>query len=183
MAERRDALRGLVRFADELNKRLARIVTPDTVWTIGQVQVHPNATSIVPGQVTFTVQWRDADEERLEAMTAIVRETADRAAEAHGLEVERSGYNAVPPTRMDEALRLRLEAAAAARAAGQWRRMPSGALHDAANVSRLMPAAMLLVPSIGGISHDFAEDTAREHLVIGAEVLAASVDPGLGPSP
>lgn len=184
MAERQDAFQGLVRFADELNRRLAGVVTPDTVWTIGHVQVHPNASSIVPGQVTFTVQWRDADEERLEAMTAIVREAADRAAEAHGLEVERSGYNAVPPTRMDEALRLRLEAAAAARAAGKWRRMPSGALHDAANVSRLMPAAMLLVPSIGGISHDFAEDTAPEHLIIGAEVLAASVDtsPGSAPS-
>lgn len=180
MAERRDAFQGLVRFADELNKRLARIVTPDTVWTIGQVQVHPNATSIVPGQVTFTVQWRDGDEQRLEAMAAAVREIAERVAETHGLELERSGQNAIPPTRMDEALRLRLEAAAAERAPGKWRRMPSGALHDAANVARLMPAAMLFVPSIGGISHDFAEDTAREHLVIGVEVLAASVAPGAG---
>ena len=69
---------------------------------------------------------------------------------------------------------LRIETASEHLATGKWRRMPSGALHDAANVSHLMPVAMLFVPSIGGISHSFVEDTAVEHLVLGAEVLAAS---------
>lgn len=64
---------------------------------------------------------------------------------------------------------------AQAKAPGKWRHMPSGALHDAANVSQLMPVAMLFVPSINGISHDFAEDTAVEDLIVGAQVLAASV--------
>lgn len=56
--------------------------------------------------------------------------------------------------------------------------MPSGALHDATNVSRLMPVAMLFVPSIGGISHAFEEDTDEEDLVAGLRVLAhaAGVD-------
>jgi N-carbamoyl-L-amino-acid hydrolase len=53
--------------------------------------------------------------------------------------------------------------------------MPSGALHDATNVSRLMPVAMVFVPSIGGISHDFAEDTADADLVAGLKVLAGAV--------
>lgn len=176
MAERRDAFQGLVRFAEDLNRRLSGIVTPATVWTIGYVQVRPNAASIVPGQAEFSVQWRDADEARLDEITAAVRETASQAAGTHGLEVERAGYNAVPPTRMDPQLRLRLETAAERLSPGKWRRMPSGALHDAANVSRLMPAAMLFVPSIGGVSHAFAEDTATEYLIIGCEVLAASVD-------
>jgi N-carbamoyl-L-amino-acid hydrolase len=50
--------------------------------------------------------------------------------------------------------------------------MPSGALHDASNLSRMMPVGMLFVPSIGGISHDFAEDTAEADLVTGLKVLA-----------
>ena len=54
--------------------------------------------------------------------------------------------------------------------------MPSGALHDATNVSALMPAAMLFVPSIGGISHDFAEDTKEDDLMVGLKVLAGAVD-------
>jgi N-carbamoyl-L-amino-acid hydrolase len=53
--------------------------------------------------------------------------------------------------------------------------MPSGALHDATNVARLMPVAMLFVPSIGGISHAFEEDTDEVDLVAGIEVLAQAV--------
>jgi N-carbamoyl-L-amino-acid hydrolase len=54
--------------------------------------------------------------------------------------------------------------------------MPSGALHDATNVSKLMPVAMLFVPSIGGISHAFGEDTAEADLVTGLRVLASAVE-------
>ena len=50
--------------------------------------------------------------------------------------------------------------------------MPSGALHDAANVARVMPTGMLFVPSIGGISHAFDEDTDEADLTLGLEVLA-----------
>jgi N-carbamoyl-L-amino-acid hydrolase len=53
--------------------------------------------------------------------------------------------------------------------------MPSGALHDAANLAPLMPTGMLFVPSIGGISHDFAEDTDEADLVLGLRVLARAV--------
>ena len=73
---------------------------------------------------------------------------------------------------MDSILRARLEEGAEAVAPGRWRRMPSGALHDATNVARLMPVAMLFVPSIGGISHAFEEDTDEADLVAGLRVLA-----------
>ncbi len=50
---------------------------------------------------------------------------------------------------------------------GGWQTMPSGAGHDAQNVAKVMPAAMLFVPSIGGISHHWAEDTKEEDLALG----------------
>jgi N-carbamoyl-L-amino-acid hydrolase len=53
--------------------------------------------------------------------------------------------------------------------------MSSGALHDATNVARLMPVALLFVPSIGGISHAFEEDTHEADLVTGLSVLAQAV--------
>jgi N-carbamoyl-L-amino-acid hydrolase len=53
--------------------------------------------------------------------------------------------------------------------------MPSGALHDSACVSNVMPMAMLFVPSRGGISHNFSEDTDRDDLALGGEVLAMAV--------
>jgi len=54
--------------------------------------------------------------------------------------------------------------------------MTSGALHDAANVSSQIPTAMLFVPSINGISHDFAEDTDEADLIAGLHVLAKAIE-------
>lgn len=80
------------------------------------------------------------------------------------------------PVDMDARLRGALEHAAEAKVPGRWRKMPSGALHDATNVSKVMPVAMLFVPSIGGISHAFGEDTAEPDLVTGLGVLAGAVE-------
>jgi N-carbamoyl-L-amino-acid hydrolase len=176
MAMRRDAFQGLVQFASEMNSRLADIVTPATVWTIGHVSVHPNAVSIVPGEVKFKVQWRDAEDRRLDRMRSAMDDIAVRVTANRGLTLERSNYFSIAPTQIDQKLMTSLGKSSERLAAGNWRYMPSGALHDAANVSRLMPVAMLFVPSIGGISHDFAEDTRIEHLVLGAKVLAVVSD-------
>ena len=69
-----------------------------------------------------------------------------------------------------------LEAAAEAEVPGRWGVMPSGELHDATNLSKLMPVAMLFVPSINGISHAFGEDTVEADLVTGLRVLAGAVE-------
>ncbi|WP_102108543.1 hydantoinase/carbamoylase family amidase [Oceaniglobus roseus] len=172
MDMRRDAFQGLSAFNTALNEAFRNVVTPRTVWTIGHVTVHPNATSIVPGKVTFSMQWRDGEADRLDRMEAIIRETAAAVAAERGLTLEVGPLLGLAPTAMDGRLRGALEAAAQEIAPGAWRRMPSGALHDATNAARHMPVAMLFVPSIGGISHDFAEDTAEADLVTGLEVLA-----------
>ena len=178
MAVRRDAFQGLARYTEALNTALAPIVTPSTVWTIGHVAVEPNASSIVPGRATFTVQWRDAESDRMDDMERLIRETVDETASSSGLAADVSGYFSLPPVAMDAGLVGRLEASAARLAPDRWRRMRSGALHDATNVSALLPTAMLFVPSIGGISHSFAEDTAEADLVLGAQVLADCVGSG-----
>lgn len=172
MAMRRDAFQGLVAFAGRINAELAKIVTPDTVWTIGHVALQPGAASIVPGVAEFSVQWRDAEEARLDRMEAVIRQAAASVADDGGLECTHAGYLSIPPTPIGGPLREQLEATAQRLAPQRWRRMPSGALHDANNVARLMPVAMLFVPSIGGVSHDFSEDTREEDLVLGARILA-----------
>jgi N-carbamoyl-L-amino-acid hydrolase len=172
---RRDAVQGLVRFSTLINERLAGIVTDASVWTIGHVTVSPNASSIVPGRAVFSMQWRDGDVVRLKAMEAVIRSTAAEVAEERGLAVQFGPMLGLDPVAMDERLQEALVSAAEDVAPGKWRRMPSGALHDATNVARHLPVAMLFVPSIGGISHDFAEDTDEADLVAGLQVLAAAV--------
>lgn len=169
---RRDAFQGLVAFTAALNDRLRNVVTPSTVWTIGHVTVHPNASSIVPGKVGFSMQWRDGDADRLRRMEQVVRDTAQETADALGLDVTFGPMWELEPVAMDARLRGALATGAEAISPGKWREMPSGALHDATNVARLMPVAMLFVPSIGGISHAFEEDTNEADLVAGLRVLA-----------
>lgn len=175
MHQRRDAFQALSAFNAALNDRLRNIVTPRTVWTIGRIQLRPNAPSIVPGEVVFDVQWRDVDDDRLARIEALVRDLVAEIAVDHGMQVEIVPIKALQPVPMDANLRAALSAAAEAQAPGKWREMPSGALHDASNMARLMPSAMLFVPSIEGISHDFAEDTHEADLITGLRVMADAV--------
>ena len=172
MALRRDAFQGLAQFNVLLNERLRNVVTPQSVWTIGHVEVAPNASSIVPGQVRFSMQWRDEDSGRLQRMQDVIETTLAEVADTSSLTVEQGPLLGLEPVAMDPALRARLEEGADKVASGRWRTLPSGALHDATNVARHLPVAMLFVPSIGGISHAFEEDTDEADLVAGLRVLA-----------
>ena len=172
---RRDAFQGLAEVAARLPERLAGIVTPDSVWTIGHVVLHPGAHSVIPGECRFSMQWRDGDLARLAAMEAAIRALLTEVSTARGLSLSYGPMLGLDPVAMAPHLRAALSDAAEAECPGAWRDMPSGALHDATGVSRLMPAAMLFVPSINGISHDFAEDTDEADLVTGLRVLARAV--------
>ncbi len=172
---RRDAVQGMVEAISRINTAFAPIVSDSTVWTNGHVTVHPNASSIVPGRVRFSMQWRDREMARLDQMEEIIRTIAAEVAEARGLGVEISDYWALEPVAMDDRLMGAIKDAVAREAPEKWREMPSGALHDATCVSALMPVAMLFVPSINGISHAFAEDTDEADLVTGVKVLASAV--------
>jgi N-carbamoyl-L-amino-acid hydrolase len=121
------------------------------------------------------MQWRDGDAERLGRMERVIRDLAAEVAQARGMQVSFGQMLGLEPVAMDARLRKALEGSAQAVVPGKWRGMPSGALHDATNVARLMPVAMLFVPSIGGISHAFEEDTAEADLVTGVQVLAGAV--------
>ncbi|MDQ2095110.1 hydantoinase/carbamoylase family amidase [Rhodalgimonas zhirmunskyi] len=172
---RRDAFQALAAFNAVIEERFRNIVTPETVWTIGHVSLHPNAHSIVPGRASFSMQWRDRDADRLCRMEGIIRSTAQEVAEARGMDLEFGQMLGLEPVEMDKDLRAALEASAEVTVPGKWRAMQSGALHDASNVAAHMPVAMLFVPSINGLSHVFEEDTDERDLVTGLRILAGAV--------
>jgi N-carbamoyl-L-amino-acid hydrolase len=122
------------------------------------------------------MQWRDADVGRLSKIEGIVSEVAQDVAESTGLSVQFDQVLGLDPVKMDLPLFNALERAAEDVVKARWSRMHSGALHDATNVARLMPVAMLFVPSINGISHAFGEDTEDEDLIAGLRVLTKAVE-------
>ena len=172
---RKDAFQAVSAFNTALNERFRNVVTPSTVWTVGHLSLHPNASSIVPGKAVFSMQWRDGDVDRLSRMEQIIRNTAEEIAQERDMALTFGPLLGLEPVAMDARLRQALMQGAQDIAPGKWREMPSGALHDATNVSRLMPVAMLFVPSIGGISHSFEEDTDEADLVAGVSVLVRAI--------
>ena len=159
----------------DMQPAFAPLVTERTVWTLGRIVVEPNAPSIVPGSATVSVQMRDPDVARLDHMLAEVLAVADRVAKAQKLDLSVTPGFTADPVPMDARMIDALADAAARIAPERWRRMPSGALHDATNVSRVLPSAMLFVPSIGGISHNPDEDTKRPDLEAGLLALAEAI--------
>jgi N-carbamoyl-L-amino-acid hydrolase len=173
MARRRDASSALYELAHRINQEFPKVAGERSVWTMGRLKLEPNATSIVPGYADLDLQFRDASDAPLDAFEKVVaRLVADMNARG-GVKITAIPSRApIPPTRMDPDLQKHIEAAAERHAPGQWQRMPSGAFHDAGIISASLPSAMLFIPSIGGISHDFAEDSRDEDIVLGCQVLA-----------
>jgi N-carbamoyl-L-amino-acid hydrolase len=176
MADRRDAGVSLRKVAARLEERAAALAGPITVWTIGVMRLDPGAQSVVPGFAEMLFQFRDTDARIVAAIEAMVRETVAEADAAGPCRVTLHGpSHASEPAAMDPALMAALEAAAEAHAPGMHVRMPSGAGHDAQIAAGHMPAAMLFVPSIGGISHHWSEDTAEADIALGAQVYVDAV--------
>ena len=180
MARRRDASTALYELAHRINTEFPRAAGERTVWTMGRLKVEPNATSIVPGYADLDLQFRDASEAPLEAFEKIAERIVAEMNARGGVRIEATrARTPIPPTKMDDGLRKHLEAAAEKHAPGKWMRLPSGAFHDAGIISASLPSAMLFIPSIGGISHDFAEDSRDDDIVLGCQVLADAVAAGV----
>ncbi len=173
MARRRDASTALYELAHRINQEFPKVAGQRSVWTMGRVRVEPNATSIVPGYAELDLQFRDPEDAPLDAFEEVVARLVEEMNVRGGVTIEAIRARApIRPSRMDPRLQSHIEAAAERHAPGLWQRMPSGAFHDAGIVSERLPSAMLFIPSIGGISHDFAEDSRDEDIVLGCQVIA-----------
>jgi beta-ureidopropionase / N-carbamoyl-L-amino-acid hydrolase len=173
MRRRRDAATALYELAYRINQEFPKVAAERSVWTMGRIRIEPNATSIVPGYAELDLQFRDPEEGPLDAFETVVASLVAEMNARGGVAIEAIRARApIRPSRMDARLQAHIEAAADRHAPGRWQRMPSGAFHDAGIVSECLPSAMLFIPSIGGISHDFAEDSREEDIVLGCQVLA-----------
>ncbi len=173
MDRRRDAAVAMFRFGSLLQERMAAAAESTSVWTIGRVTVEPGAPSIVPGHAELTVQFRDQRDDVLLRMLDAVAATAEEIDATSPVDVvAHPGQSPIAPTVMDAGLMSHLAEAADRHATGRWVVMPSAAGHDAMVLAHHLPCAMLFIPSIGGVSHDFAEDSRDDDIVLGCQVLA-----------
>jgi len=176
MVRRKDAGVTMVRVANRIHDRFPGIAGPLTVWTIGRMVIEPNAPSVIPGRAEMQVQFRDSDPERLTLFEKTLHELVGEADRAGPCRVEVEPMARSEPRPMDPGFQREIEVAAERHAPGMYMRLPSAAGHDAAVLSYRMPAGMMFIPSLGGISHHWSEDSKEEDIVLGAQVFADAAE-------
>ncbi len=174
MRVRRDALAAAARLALEIRQIAGKHV--DAVCTMGSLKTFPGIATAVVGRCEATLDQRDLHAPVLAQMLAEARAASERFAAEEGCTVEWSRLWGIEPVPFHPHL-IELCDEAVRETAGASHRLASGPLHDAAEVARCgIPAVMMFVQSLGGISHNKVEDTAEEYLgmsVVAMERLAA----------
>lgn len=175
MAIRKDAGVALARFAVAINDRLPAVAGPRSVWTAGRILLDPGQLSIIPGGGEMMLQMRDADDSVLDRMQKTLTELVAEMNARGPCRVQAEMIRRSIPAVMAEPFQAALDAAADARVPGKHERIPSGAGHDAQVFAKHMPSGMMFVPSIGGISHHWSENTSDEDISLGAQVFVDAV--------
>jgi N-carbamoyl-L-amino-acid hydrolase len=144
----------------------------DGVATAGELRLEPGIVTAIAGRATLGVDLRHPEPDALERMLGAARSACREAAEGRGCELTETRVWGIEPTLFDTGLVFAARRACE-RVAGEAASMTSGALHDAAEVARVLPAVMVFAPSTGGISHAPEEDTPEPDLAVAIEAFAA----------
>ncbi len=163
MDQRRDALAGAARLALEIRDIARR---HGGVCTVGRLSVQPGIPTAVVGQCDLTLDQRHLEAEALARMLAEAQAAGERFSQAEGLVITWSRLWNIHPIPFHPEL-IQLCAGAIEETCGVAHRLPSGPLHDAAEVARAgVPTVMMFVQSLRGLSHAPEEDTREEHLAL-----------------
>lgn len=169
MNARHDALAAAAKLALEIRSIAGK--HKDAVCTMGSVKTFPGIVTAVVGRCETTLDQRDLDAQVLAGMYREAREASERFAREEKCTVEWSRIWSIEPIAFHPTL-LGFCEEAVREVAGAAHRLPSGPLHDAAEVARAgIPTVMMFVQSLRGISHNKIEDTREEHLEMSVQAL------------
>jgi len=170
MDKRRDALAGAARLELEI-REIAKRTGEGAVCTMGGVVTKPGIVTSVVETAECLLDQRQLDAAKLAAMLDDAKSASARFAEEEDIEVEWERIWNIEPILFDEAL-IELADESVREVAGTSHRLPSGPLHDAAEIARAgVPTVMLFVQSLRGLSHTKLEDTKDEHLELAVQAL------------
>src|SRR5688572_22866706 len=174
MNRRRDAMLSAAEFALGVN-RVATSMEGRQVATVGRIRAEPGAPNVIPGKVVMSLEIRDLEAAKIERVHAAVVAEAGKIAKARQTPISFAELQvASEPAPTDERMR-RIIARAAESLGLKHQLMPSGAGHDAQDMTHIAPTGMIFVPSVGGVSHSPKEFTAPEDMANGANVLLQTI--------
>lgn len=151
-------------------RRIAEELGGNQVATVGAIDLSPNLVNVIAYKAMFTVDLRNTDEAALRHAENRLHAYAREVAGGEGVEISSRRLARFEPVAFDPAT-VGLVEETALGLGFSVKRMPSGAGHDAQMLARICPAAMIFVPSVGGISHNIKEFTTTAQIEAGANVL------------
>ena len=174
MNRRQDAMLSAAELTLAVN-RVATSLEGRQVATVGRIRAEPGAPNVIPGRVVMSLEIRDLDAGKMQQVFDAIMIEADSIAEARQTPISFAELDvASPPAPTD--LRMRKIIAQSAEDLGlSYKFMPSGAGHDAQDMTHVAPTGMIFVPSVDGISHSPKEFTSPEDMANGAAVLLRTV--------
>lgn len=173
MDQRQDAMLAAAKFTVAVNDAV-RGEPGRQVATVGRLVVTPNTTNVIPAQVVLTVDLRDLDQAKIDHFSREFERLAREIGTATSTSFAFKTLVDSEPALSDGSVMAWIEQGASALGLSH-QRMPSGAGHDAQEIARIAPMAMIFVPSVGGISHSPKEFTRPEDCAHGADVLLNAV--------
>jgi allantoate deiminase/N-carbamoyl-L-amino-acid hydrolase len=172
MVLRRDALVAASALVVEVDAAARR--HPTSVATVGRLDVRPGSVTTVPGEVELAIDARDIDSERQRELAELLLDDAIRISRRHDVDLTAAVLSDQSPVLLHHTLRRRV-ADAARELDVPCAVLTSGAMHDAAFMAQVAPAALVFVPSRDGISHSPAETSDAADLARAAEVVARAI--------
>jgi len=173
MGYRKDTVYGFSKMCASAIDKAKKLGDP-LVLTIGKVIPRPNVPNVIAGELDFTIDCRHTNMDILSAFTEEIIHDMEKTAEELGLEMQTEMWLDDNPVPMDENI-IKIITDVCKENNVNYRIMHSGAGHDSQIIAPRIPTGMIFVPSIGGISHNPAEDTKTEDLVEGIKILIGTL--------
>lgn len=173
MPLRRDALSTLAEIALAV-ERLTLARGPNAVATIGEAVIKNPSRNVIPGELKFTLDLRSADADIIATLDREIRAAITNIAAKRKVEVRFERIWHKPPTHFDPKIADAVEQATKDQGYS-YRRIVSGAGHDACNLNNVMPTAMIFVPCKDGVSHNELEDATQADCAAGGNVLLHTI--------
>jgi N-carbamoyl-L-amino-acid hydrolase len=174
MNMRQDALLAAAHLIIAVN-RVVMSVPGSQVGTVGRIKAEPGASNVIPGEVVMSLELRDLSGEKIRSLYEKIEEEAQAIARQTDTKISFSSIDATAiPAPTDARIRKYIDEAAKEFGLSTLF-MPSGAGHDAQDMTRITPTGMIFIPSIGGISHSPKEYSRPEDITNGVNVLLHTI--------
>jgi hydantoinase/carbamoylase family amidase len=174
MPDRHDAFLAAAEIALAVESAALNSPSPDTVGTVGKVEVRPGAINSIPNHVLIEIDFRDTDLTTRDQAIALIQSTAEKICQRRGVSLSWRQINADPPATCDPALVTLIESATTTLGYSH-QRMISRAYHDSLFMARVAPTGMVFVPCRNGWSHRPDEFASAKAVGDGVGVLALAM--------